>query len=203
MLSRIQYLVEGFFESSAVAFKRTGLSPNLITVLGFTLTLLTAISYYSGLTLGVTWFASVVLLFLAGYFDALDGAMARRYLQTSKIGGILDSILDRVGEITLYAGLGLGGLVDLRLCFWALSAALMVSYARARVEVEGVKLKGIGIAERPERLIILLLATILLPLERESLTWGVSLVAILSTLTVVERVYRAFRLLSRQRVGSG
>ena len=171
-------------------------------MLGFTLTLVTAFSYYSGLTLSVAWFGSVVLLFLAGYFDALDGAMARRYLQTSKIGGILDSILDRVGEITLYAGLGLGGLVDLRLCFWALSAALMVSYARARVEVEGVKLKGIGIAERPERLIILLIATILLPLERESLTWGVSLVAILSTLTVVERVYRAFRLLSRQRVGS-
>ena len=203
MLSRIQYLVEGFFETSAVAFKRMGLSPNLTTVIGFSLTLLTGLSYYSGLTSGATWFGSVVLLVMASYFDALDGAMARRYSQVSKIGGVLDSILDRVGEIMLYAGLGLGRLVDLRLCFWAVSAALMVSYTRARVEVEGVKLKGIGIAERPERLIILLVATVLFPLREESLSWSISLVAILSTLTVVERVYRAFRALSGQRVSPG
>ncbi len=203
MLSRLQYLVEGFFESSAVVFKKAGLSPNLLTFLGFALTLLTAFLYYQGLSSLSTWLAASTLLVLASYFDALDGAMARRFLLVSQIGGILDSVLDRIGEIALYSGIALGGLVDFRICIWALSAALMVSYVRARVESEGIKLKGIGIAERPERLLILLVFTIVNPLYEGSLSWGIGLVAAFSSVTVVERVYKAGRALSTERVNSG
>jgi archaetidylinositol phosphate synthase len=191
MLSRLQYLVEGWFESSASTFKKAGFSPNTLTVLGFLLTLVTAGLYFERLTPGWVWLLTVFLISLGGFFDALDGAMARRYLHVSRIGGVLDSVLDRIGEIALYTGIGLGGLVDLRLCLWALSAALMVSYIRARVEVEGVKLKGVGIAERPERLLIILVSTLLLPVYGGLLTWGVGIVAVLSTVTVVERMYGA------------
>src|SRR5437867_700158 len=118
MLSRLQYAVEGLFESSAGIFKKAGFSPNLISTLGFILTVLTALFYYGSLSPRWTWFAAVILLLLAAYFDALDGAMARRYLQITRMGGVLDSVLDRVGEIVLYAGLAFGGLVDFRLCFW-------------------------------------------------------------------------------------
>ncbi len=202
MLSRLQYLVEGFFESSASVFKKAGLSPNFITILGFALTLLTSFVYYQWLSSTLTWLAASVLLLLASYFDALDGAMARRFLKVSKLGGILDSVFDRIGEIALYTGIALGGLVDFSLCFWALSAALMVSYVRARVEAEGVKLKGVGIAERPERLLILLVSTFLNPLYGGSLTWGIGLVAVLSSMTVVERVYKAGVALSIERMNS-
>ncbi len=135
-------------------------------------------------------------LLVSGYFDALDGAMARRFFQVSKVGGVLDSVLDRIGEIALYSGLAFGGAVDFRIALWALSAALMVSYIRARVEVEGRTLKGVGLAERPERLLILLVSTILFPLYRNSLVWGVGLVALLASFTVAERLYRAVRVLS-------
>ena len=130
-------------------------------------------------------------LLIGAYFDAIDGAMARRYHQTSKMGGILDSVLDRVGEITLYAGLFAGGLVPGWLSLWTLSASLMVSYVRARVDVEGVKLKGVGLAERPERLLILMIATIFAAFNSLSLGLGAGLVALLSTVTIVERLYRA------------
>jgi len=202
MLSRLQYFVEGFFESSASVFKKAGLSPNLITILGFVLTLLASLAYYQWLSSALTWLAASVLLLLASYFDALDGAMARRFLKVSRLGGILDSVFDRIGEIALYTGIALGGLVDFRLCFWALSAALMVSYVRARVEVEGIKLKGVGIAERPERLLILLVSTFLNSLYGGSLGWGIGLVAVLSSITVVERVYRAGKALSIERMNS-
>ncbi len=138
-------------------------------------------------------------LIIGAYFDAVDGAMARRYHQISKMGGILDSVLDRVGEIALYAGLFIGGLVPGWLSLWALSASLMVSYVRARVDVEGVKLKGIGLAERPERLLILLIATIFAVFNSMSLEFGVGLVALLSSVTIVERLYRTRTVLS----GSG
>src|SRR6266581_8037868 len=99
MLSRLQYLVEGFFESSATVFHNAGFSPNLTTLIGFALTIVAGFFYYEGLTFFSTWFVAWVLLIVASYFDALDGAMARRFHQVSRIGGILDSILDRIGEI--------------------------------------------------------------------------------------------------------
>jgi archaetidylinositol phosphate synthase len=190
MLSKIQYLVEGHFQRAAGAFNKTGFTPNSVTAVGFLFTLVASILYSTGL--GTVWLAlaTVLALLIGAYFDAIDGAMARRYHQISKMGGILDSVLDRVGEITLYAGLFIGSLVPGWLSLWALSASLMVSYVRARVDVEGVKLKGVGLAERPERLLILLIATIFAMFNSFSLVLGVTLVALLSTATVVERLYR-------------
>ena len=190
MLSKIQYLVEGHFQRAAGAFNKTGFTPNSVTSIGFLVTLVASLFYSSGL--GTVWFVwgAVLALLIGAYFDAIDGAMARRYHQISKMGGILDSVLDRIGEIALYIGLFAGGLVPGWLSLWALSASLMVSYVRARVDVEGVKLKGVGLAERPERLLILMIATIFAAFNTLSLELGVGMVALLSTVTIVERLYR-------------
>jgi len=196
MLSRIQYLVEGIFQSSSRLFHRVGLSPNSLTILGFLLWIAASLLYWAGLS-GWEWGASILVLVVAGYFDAVDGAMARKYAKVSKFGGVLDSVLDRLGEIAVYAGLAAGALVSFWLAVWAMSASFMVSYVRARVAAEGVTLKGIGIAERPERLLILGFATLLWPLSRGFLFWGVMLVAVLSSVTVLDRIYRAFRALTR------
>lgn len=190
MLSRIQYLVEGHFQRAAGTFNKTGFTPNEVTATGFLLTIVTSLLYSTGLTASWLIFGAVATLLVGAYLDAVDGAMARRFHQISKIGGILDSVLDRVGEVALYSGLFIGGLVPGWLTLWALSASLMVSYVRARVDVEGVKLKGVGIAERPERLLILLVGTILSAFDVVYLEAGVGLIASLSTITVVERVYR-------------
>src|SRR5712664_2499530 len=202
MLSKIQYLVEGHFQQAAAAFNKTGFTPNSVTALGFLLTLIASLFYSTGL--GTVWLilGAVLGLLTGAYFDAVDGAMARRYHQISKMGGILDSVLDRVGEIALYAGLAIGSLVPGWLSLWALSASLMVSYVRARVDVEGVKLKGVGLAERPERLLILLFATILVAFNSLSLEFGVGLIALLSTATIVERLYRTRVVLSGSGNGS-
>ena len=202
MLSRIQYLVEGHFQQTAGIFHKSGLSPNSVTLFGFLLTVLTSFLYATGL--GSNWLilGAVLALIVGAYLDAVDGAMARRYHQISKLGGILDSVLDRLGEIFLYSGLLLGGIVPSWLGLWALSASLMVSYIRARVDVEGVKLKGIGIAERPERLLILLLATILAAYSDLSLEIGAGLIALLSTVTMIDRLYRTRVALSQTTVAS-
>ena len=190
MLSKIQYVVEGHFQRAAGALNKTGFTPNSVTSIGFLLTLVASLLYSSGLgTVWLVW-GTVLALLIGAYFDAIDGAMARRYHQISKMGGILDSVLDRVGEIALYAGLFAGGLVPGWLSLWALSASLMVSYVRARVDVEGVKLKGVGLAERPERLLILMIATIFAAFNSLSLELGAGLIALLSTVTIVERLYR-------------
>jgi archaetidylinositol phosphate synthase len=195
MLSRLQYLVEGLFQSTAGVFFKLGISPNGVTGLGFFLTVISAGLYTTGLTTGFTWAACVAALGVGGYFDALDGAMARKFARTSKIGGIMDSVLDRLGEVAIFSGAAVGGLAPPLLSLWAVAASLMVSYVRARVSAEGLALKGIGIAERPERLLIVLIATIVSIFNRSALYWGVFLVAILASLTVVERLYRAGKIL--------
>src|SRR2546421_4706911 len=196
MLSKIQYLVEGHFQQAAEAFNKTGFNPISLTPIGFLVPLVASLFSSSGLrTVWLVW-GAVLALLIGAYFDAIDGAMARRYHQVSKMGGILDSVLDRVGEIALYAGLFIGGLVPGWLSIWALSASLMVSYIRARVDVEGVKLKGVGLAERPERLLILLIATIFAAFDSLSIEVGAGLVALLSTVTIVERLYRTRVVLS-------
>jgi archaetidylinositol phosphate synthase len=202
MLSRIQHLVEGHFQRAAGAFHKSRFSPNSVTFLGFLLTIMTAVFYATGLNSSWLILGAVLALLIGAYLDAVDGAMARRYHQISKLGGILDSVLDRVGEIFLYSGLLISGLVPSWLALWALSASLMVSYIRARVDVEGVKLKGIGIAERPERLLILLVATIFSVYNFLSLEIGVGLIALLSTVTMLDRLYRTRVVLSVTSVAS-
>jgi archaetidylinositol phosphate synthase len=196
MLSKLQFLVEGFFQSSSRFFHRAGLSPNSLTVIGFLLSLAAATLYWGGLS-SWEWIGAILFLAIASFLDAVDGAMARKYAEVSKFGGILDSVLDRIAEIALYAGLLAGSLVQPWIGVWAMSAAVMVSYVRARVSVEGVTLKGVGIAERPERMLILIIATLLWPLSSSILAGGVLLIAVLSSITVVSRVYRAFVVLSR------
>ena len=190
MLSRVQHIVEGFFESSAGLFKKVGLSPNLVTVLGFVFTLAAFLFYARGLRFAWEQAGAFSTLLLAGYFDALDGALARRYRLVSKFGGILDSVLDRLGELFLYSGLAIGNLVDFRLALWALSASFMVSYLRARAEASGIVMKGVGIAERPERLLILIVSTLFQPVYPGSLSWGTLLIALLASLTLLERTYK-------------
>src|SRR5205807_8816488 len=104
-------------------------------------------------------------------------------------------------DIALYSSLFIGGLVPGWLWLWALSASLMVSYIRARVDVEGVKLKGVGLAERPERLLILIFATIFAVFSSLSLEARVGLIALLSSVTIVERLYRTRAVLLGSRSG--
>src|SRR2546421_1092074 len=91
MLSKIQAYVEGFFASSAGAFHAAGLSPNGITFLGLVFILGSALLDAAGLPQLFYWDGAVVLLLAAGYFDAIDGAMARRYKYVSKLGGFFFS----------------------------------------------------------------------------------------------------------------
>ncbi len=126
------------------------------------------------------------LLVLSGLLDATDGAMARLYGEVSHFGAFLDSVLDRISEIFVYWSLVYSGLVDWAIGLAALSGSLMVSYARARAEHLGSQMKGVGIAERPERLLILIVAAF-----GSQLNVGALLIALLSAITVVQRIMYA------------
>jgi len=158
------------------------------TAIGFVFAALAGLMFLLRISDVLTYIVSPFFVLLSGLFDALDGSLARLSGQTTKFGGVLDSTFDRYGEVFVLSGITLGGLSS---PFWglaAISCSLMVSYVRARVEVEGVSMSGVGVAERAERILILVAASFLGWIE-----YGVILVAIFSAITVVQRVLYAYR----------
>ena len=186
MLTRLRKEVEAALALLAKFLHSLGLSPFSLSLLGLVCAFLSGILYYVlAIRPWISWIAATLLL-LSGLFDSLDGAMARVYGQTTRFGGVIDSVFDRIGEVFVYSGIILGGSSSLFLGLVALVTSLMVSYVRSRAEAEGAKMEGIGIAERPERIVILAAATFIRQIEL-----GLIVIGCLATLTLLHRVWRA------------
>ena len=129
-----------------------GWSPNAVTYLGLVLTSVAAL--FAGY--GHVGLAGIMLVW-GNICDVLDGELARMQGTVRKSGAFLDSNLDRLSEIVVFAGLGVGSPTPSGL-YWAFAAAaasLLVSYARARGEGLGVSCPSGGL-ERPHRMLILM-----------------------------------------------
>jgi len=176
----------------------SGLTPNQVSTVGIALAVLSAFAYWRWQFHSFLPFLAPLLLLASGFCDALDGALARLYGETTTFGGFLDSLLDRYADAIIFCGIVLGGLCDLSWGLVALMGSLLVSYARARAEAAGVKMETVGIAERAERLVILTTASFLTIVWREALAWSVAILAVLTNLTVLQRVMH-FRKASQRK----
>jgi archaetidylinositol phosphate synthase len=187
MLTKLKEKVQQMLAAEAKAAHKMGLTPNTISAIGIVLAFLSALAYAEWHNRPAYILIATVLLLLSGFCDALDGILARLYQQTTAFGGFLDSLLDRYADAAVYAGLIVGGLCDALWGLIALTGSLLVSYSRARAEAAGIKMESIGIAERPERIIILSIASITAICWLQALNIGIILLAILSNLTVLQR----------------
>jgi archaetidylinositol phosphate synthase len=187
-------------KTQAMAAHKIGLTPNQISGLGVVLGIASGLVYWqAGLViydpsiyLSYLIFA-VVLLLTSGYCDALDGALARLHSETSIAGGFLDSLLDRYVDASVYCGLIVGGLCDV---FWGLLAligSLLTSYTRARSEAADVPMETVGVVERAERLIIIVLASLLNIVWLDAINWSIILLAIATNVTVLQRTNYFFK----------
>ena len=169
---------------------RAGLTPNLITVTGTVGVAVGALVLYPRGQL--FWGTVTIAVFVL--FDMFDGAVARVTGTGSKWGAFLDSTMDRVADAAIFAGLILwlaGTKHDMyraALALFCLIAGAIVSYVKARAEGLGFTC-DVGIAERSERLIVILVATGLEGLDVPwSLSIGLWLLAAASAVTVVQRI---------------
>ena len=177
-----------WFTSEAKMLHNLGLTPNQVSILGIALAVLSAITYWQWKLHPILLILAPLLMLASGLLDALDGALARLYGEATKFGGFFDSLLDRYADAVIICGIILGGLTEVTWGLAALMGSLLVSYARARAEAAGVKMESVGLAERAERLVLLALASFLSFVWLEALSWGVLFLAILTNLTVVQRV---------------
>ncbi len=201
MLNKLRNLLEPTLTRIGATFASTGLSANFWTGLGLAVSVLAAIAYTSNAFVNLDWtpwnFAAVIggiFLLVSGFFDIVDGSVARITKRISNKGAFLDSVFDKIAEVIIFGGIALGQLADSFWCLVALGLSLLVSYTRARAESLGGKLKGIGIGERAERLLIIAIIG-MIPV-REAMQWAMIIVSIVAGITLAQRMAVTVRKLS-------
>ncbi|MCD4703512.1 MAG: CDP-alcohol phosphatidyltransferase family protein [Methanosarcinaceae archaeon] len=169
------------------------LSPNALTVIGLVVSLLAALMFAWGeIVLGG------FLIILSGIFDILDGAVARASGTKTAFGGVLDSVCDRYADALIFSGIMYGSiygsimpatLFEIPVWLWCMISVIgsyLVSYTRARAEAAGTPPLNVGIAERSERMIILVIGAF-----TGYIAHAIVIVAVLTHITIIQRIMSA------------
>jgi len=175
------------------SFGSLGLSPTYWSMIAFAFAILSSIFFglskflsEQGIVFPSQIIASIMLL-ISGFFDIVDGSVARVSKRSTVRGAFLDSNFDKISEALIFIGIAIGGLSSPILAMIALSTSILVSYLRARAESLGIELKGVGIGERAERLLILSICGFI-PISG-SIQWGIIIIVILSSFSFIQRFW--------------
>ncbi|WP_292485228.1 CDP-alcohol phosphatidyltransferase family protein [Methanohalobium sp.] len=190
MLNHLKNKIRNSFKPIA---KSLPLSPNLLTVVGLGISIIAAVMFGTGRV-----FIGGIFILLNGFFDILDGAVARENGWMTPFGGLLDSVCDRYADAIIFIGIIYGVIIgsisdpvllNIPLWLWCVVAMIgsyIVSYTRARAEAAGGKDMNIGIAERPERMIILTIGAFV-----GLLAPAIAVIVIITHITVAQRLLHA------------
>ncbi|MBI5681185.1 MAG: CDP-alcohol phosphatidyltransferase family protein [Methanobacterium sp.] len=191
MLNKLRPRVKIYIDPIA---NKISVHPNILTIIGLIMGIFSAYLFATGNLL-----AGGIFILLSGFFDIIDGAVARNHKTQSPFGSILDSTTDRLTDAFILIGIAYGGFVNWVIGVLAIVASFSVSYVRARMEAEGVK-GDVGIAERAERLVIIMIGAFLTyALGFNFLNYAVILIVILGFFTVSQRIYYAWKQLKDKK----
>lgn len=183
VLNNLRNTLKPALEKIGKGFASTGLSPNFWTGIGLIFALASAVIYAVidaaefGLILGG------ILLLISGFFDMVDGQVARVTGKTSLKGSYLDSMFDKIAEVAIFLGILIGGYAEPYLVLLAITLSLLVSYARAKSDIIHIKLQGIGIGERAERLLVIAIVGII-----GFMDYAVMIVIAIAGITLIQRM---------------
>ncbi len=182
-----EWLQQGFVKLLVPLVKlfiKMNINPNTFTVWGLLLTMVGAFFYAFG---EIVWGGTFIIL--GGICDIFDGKIARESGKVTKFGALLDSTLDRYGEVFMFLGVAVFLVINEHfvtaiILFLALGGSTMVSYVRARAEGLGYDCK-VGILQRPERIVLIGVSSLIHPWALIAAVW---VVALLSNYTAYQRM---------------
>ena len=193
MISRLRPTVGKMLsDTPARLMAAARISPNALTLMGLALNIFTAWL----LATGHLFIGGFMVLF-SGWFDMLDGALARMTTGPTRFGGMLDSTVDRLSEAALYLGLILfytdrQDTLEVSLVYSAIIGSILVSYTRAKAEGLGFKGEK-GLFARPERLVLLTIGLLLTEVNMDALTIVLWVLAAGANLTAFQRLLYVFQ----------
>ncbi len=165
------------------------INPNALTVMGLVVNTYAAFLFgYANADNQRRMFVYAGLVIIgSGFFDLVDGRVARASNQVTRFGGFFDSIVDRYSDASLFFGLLVFYARGNRFFYVVMAAlamisAIMVSYARARAE-SLIGLCRVGFMERPERLVLLIIGAVF-----NVMAPALWVIGVLSTITVIHRI---------------
>jgi len=165
------------------------INPNVLTLMGLVVNTYAAFlfGYANGDNQRRLFFYAGLVIIGSGFFDLVDGRVARASNQVTRFGGFFDSVVDRYSDASLFFGLLVFYARGNRFFYVVLTAfvmisSIMVSYARARAE-SLIGTCRVGFMERPERLVLLIIGALFNVMA--PVLW---VIAVLSTITVIHRI---------------
>ncbi|RZV10651.1 archaetidylinositol phosphate synthase [Natrinema hispanicum] len=195
-LDKFRPYVSGALDPFVKGFDRVGMTPNGVSVLAFGMAVLAAVAFALGGLENPVWYAVAAgLVFLNGWLDIVDGALAREQEVASAGGDLLDHVLDRYADIVVIAGLA-AGLENYLLGFAAVTGVVMTSYLGTQAQAVGLDRVYGGLVGRADRLAIIGVVGLLAypvsgPVVGEFTLVGLLLVflAVVGHLTALQRFY--------------
>jgi CDP-diacylglycerol--glycerol-3-phosphate 3-phosphatidyltransferase len=167
----------------------TRINPNLLTIMGLVVNTYAAFlfGYATGENQRRMFLYAGLVIIGSGFFDLVDGRVARALNKVSLFGAFFDSVVDRYSDASLFFGLLVFYARGNRFFYVVLTAlvmisSIMVSYARARAE-SLIGTCRVGFMERPERLVLLIIGALFNVMA--PVLW---VIAVLSTITVIHRI---------------
>ncbi|MGB9204610.1 MAG: CDP-alcohol phosphatidyltransferase family protein [Terriglobales bacterium] len=165
------------------------INPNALTVMGLVVNTYAAFlfGYANSENQPRMFFYAGLVIIGSGFFDLVDGRVARASNQVTRFGGFFDSIVDRYSDASLFFGLLVFYARGNRFFYVVMAAlamisAIMVSYARARAE-SLIGTCRVGFMERPERLVLLIIGALF-----NVMAPALWVIGVLSTITVIHRI---------------
>jgi len=163
-------------------FRNRDINPNIITICGVVFGCIAALF----IALQYLVWGGITFL-IAGFFDLLDGALARGSGRVSRFGGFFDSVLDRYTDLVILFGIFVsyihaGDIVYAIVTFIASIGTAIIPYTKARAEAAHFSCNT-GMMERPERIIIILIG-----LFFNLLSYAVVILAVATHVTVIQRI---------------
>lgn len=185
LLGKLRAKYEAAVQPIGKSLGKIGFTPNEISTLGLVIAVLAGVAY----AVRSPVFGAVGLL-ISGAVDMLDGAVARATGSITRFGAVYDPVLDRYAEFAVLFGMGLGGLAAWTWVVFCLFGMVVASYTRARAEsAGGLDSCRVGIAERQEKIILLVIGSFLQPFFSMALSLSVLIVGVLSHITAVQRLH--------------
>lgn len=178
---------------------RNNISPDTISWVGFSAAVLAGITFF----LGDWWYvAAAGFVFINGWLDLLDGAVARELGTESPGGDLLDHVLDRYADIVIITGLA-AGIDEYFLGFFAITGVLMTSYLGTQVIAVGLDRVYGGLLGRADRLVLIGITGLVMPFVGtigwfSLVGWLLIVFGVVGHLTAVQRFYYGVRILKEE-----
>jgi len=192
-LDSLRPYAEKILKPLADTLSRAGVTPDATSVLSLIFAAGAGVLYAISCGDRTLALAAGVLVLLNGIADAMDGEIARIAGTAGIRGDFLDHVIDRYADVFIICGIFFGEYIDWRIGVAAIVGTLLTSYLGTQAQAVGLGRHYGGILGRADRLVLIMLASLLYflyPYEiygASSLGWSIVLIAVASNLTTLQR----------------